>query len=191
MGNFSWCFCDMGEIKTRFNGFYDELKPKTQQRLRIGESAYVLFPKEFGGKDAQIHESMYDGYGNFNKKDIYDLVADWNREWIANHPEWIPPHSKKYAERNPEHAPAKPISTYPWYPYYSDLTLSRKEVVEKCKEECEDWRMPYLEYRSIGIDISCYDEDNASLLYPIKIAKHENSVYEDCPASYRDPGQGF
>lgn len=37
---------------------------------------YVLIPAAFGG--GHIHESFYDGYGNFGGFDIYDLLVDWN-----------------------------------------------------------------------------------------------------------------
>lgn len=37
---------------------------------------YVLIPAAFGG--GHIHESFYDGYGNFGGYDIYELLADWN-----------------------------------------------------------------------------------------------------------------
>lgn len=44
--------------------------------------------------------------------------------------------------------------------------------------------------RSIGIDIACYDHENAKLKYPIKITECELK-YEDCSPSKSDPAQGF
>ena len=51
----------------------------------------------------------------------------------------------------------------------------------------------YGEYwlREIGIDIACYDEQNADLPYPIKITHDANAVYEDCEPSPADPCQGW
>ena len=49
----------------------------------------------------------------------------------------------------------------------------------------------WLEYRWIGIELACQDEDNLALPYPIKIARHKESIYEECPASFGDPYQGF
>ena len=45
--------------------------------------------------------------------------------------------------------------------------------------------------RKIGISIACYDEQNAALKYPIKIARLKNSVYEECSPSDSDPNQGW
>ena len=45
--------------------------------------------------------------------------------------------------------------------------------------------------RYIGIKIACYDEQNASLRYPIKITHDPNAVYEDCEPSPGDPNQGW
>lgn len=38
---------------------------------------YVLIPEEFGG--GSIKEKCYGGYGEFGGRDIYALVAQWNR----------------------------------------------------------------------------------------------------------------
>ena len=45
--------------------------------------------------------------------------------------------------------------------------------------------------RYVGIDIACYDEQNASLPYPIKITHDPDAVYEDCDPSPSDPYQGW
>ena len=44
--------------------------------------------------------------------------------------------------------------------------------------------------RLIGILMACYDEDNAQLLYPIKITSKPIS-YESALVSKSDPRQGF
>ena len=188
MGSFSWLYCDQGKIKTDYSGYP---YPRKGQRL-ISYSracpASVLFPKEFGGKRAQIDVDRYDDYGQFGGEDIYCLVADWNRKWLSEHPEYKRPSDLAYERCYPGHS-AKKISEYPWWPFYSDLSLSRKDVVRKWRESAPDGSC--VEYRLIGINIACRDGDNAALPYPIKIAKNPNSVYEECPASYRDPYQGF
>lgn len=187
MGSFSWCYCDTGNIRI---DEYGCPRPRRDQRL-VGFSkthpASVLIPEEFGGKKVQIDVEMYEDYGNFRGEDIYNLVADWNRKWISEHPDYVCPQDAEYAVKHPEY-PAKKMSEMPWWPYYSDLNLSREEVVKKWKESSG---REYVEYRQIGIAIACYDKDNAALPYPIKIAKHKESVYENCPPSYGDPDQGF
>jgi hypothetical protein len=44
--------------------------------------------------------------------------------------------------------------------------------------------------RYLGIDIACYDEDNASLPFPIKITTAPYN-YEDMGPSESDPNQGW
>ena len=46
--------------------------------------------------------------------------------------------------------------------------------------ECEKW-----------FYLACYDEDNESLPFPIKITKTTDYCYEELPASEGDPDQGF
>lgn len=117
MGQFSWLDCKTGE----------------QILDNVSRKSYVLVPKEFGG--GHIEEHCYDGYGRFGGRDVYALVAEWNRP---------------------------------------DLCIGDDE-----------------EDRYIGIGIACYDEQNASLKYPIKITHDENAVYEECEPSLSDPDQGW
>lgn len=149
MGQFSWLDCIDG----------------SQILDNIHSDVYCLVPKEFG---MNLHETYYDGYGRFAGQDIYDLVADWNRVYLSNHPEYIIPQEKVRVDH------------HTWYKYYADLSLSREEVSEY--GECE--------YRWIGIVLACYDKDNAALPYPIKIS-HRNAVYEECEPSLSDPNQGW
>ena len=45
--------------------------------------------------------------------------------------------------------------------------------------------------RMVGIDIACYDKDNADLKYPIKIAESPSAVYESEPPSKSCREQGY
>ncbi len=67
MGQFSWLDCKTGE----------------QVLDDVERDVYVLVPKEFGG--GHIKEWCYDGYGRFGGHDIYDLVVDWNREYLEEY----------------------------------------------------------------------------------------------------------
>lgn len=67
MGQFSWLDCKTGE----------------QVLDDVRRDVYVLVPQEFGG--GHIKETFYDGYGRFGGHDIYDLVVDWNREYLEEY----------------------------------------------------------------------------------------------------------
>ena len=155
MGQFSWMYADTNNEKA----------------LLEGGTAYVPLPN-----GETIEESCYDGYGRFGGQDIYDLVADWNREYLARHPEFeIPGEFGREPLR---------VDRYGWYKHYADLSLSREEVVK---------RAGLYEYRHIGIDIACYDDQNNALPFPIKICKNKPApgAYNRLPISWGDPNQGW
>jgi len=176
MGQFSWLDCVTEE-------------QIIDDKVR---DVYVLVPKEFRDKYGErIKETCYDGYGNFGGFDIYDLVADWNREYLSKHPEYEFEYAKKravyvkeYQEKDPEYKEDIDfkVSDKSWYKAYADLSKSREEVAETAV---------YHEWRTIGIDIACYDEDNAALPYPIKITYNADAIYENCRPSLSDPNQGW
>lgn len=148
MGQFSWLYCD-----TKKQVVVDKIK-----------KSYLLIPKEFGG--GKITESCYEGHGVFGHQDVFELVADWNREWVSKNPDL-------------KTADGFKLSDNQWYPFYADLSLSKEQVIEKwCK------------WRYIGIDLVSMDDINTWLKYPIKIAELETSVYEECEPSEDDPNLG-
>ena len=165
MGLFSWMFADRNNV----------------ENLRIGMEAHIPCPD-----GSVVYTSRYDGYGHFGGYDIYELAADWNREYLSKNPDYVIPSRKAAAK------PGKPfkirISDFIWYPLYADLSIDRQEMVERMrKEKGVDW----FEYRQIGIDIACYDEDNEALPFPIKICRDPGSKYSGLPASKGDPEQGY
>ena len=138
------------------------------------KDVYVLIPKEFGG--GHIVEHCYDGYGHFGRHDIFDLVADWNRKDLSENSNFVLPYTDlKLCDKK-------------WYEFYADLNLTREEVVEKVKEKIGN---DFFEWRIIGIDLACYDEDNEALPFPIKITYDEHACYELCLPSKSDPNQGW
>lgn len=120
-----------------------------------------------------LEEREYDGFGVFGGQDIYDLVADWNREWLSKHPEFY------------LRCDRRPAGLCGWYHLYADLSLSREEVTAKMREVISCW-----EWRWIGIAIACYDEDNFRLPYPIKLVS-KRVPYEQAVPSRKDPNQGM
>ena len=179
MGQFSWLDC-----------ITEEQVVDNEKR-----DVYVLIPKEFGG--GHIKETCYDGYGNFGEQDIYDLVADWNREILSKKPNYIFPHAVSRAKYVSDNYGWKSdyseriilqIRDEPWFEFWADLSLSREEIVNKTRKKIGS---DFWEYRLIGIDLACYDEDNEALPYPIKITHNPNAVYESCGISLSDPNQGW
>lgn len=164
MGQFSWLDCI----------------DKTQILDDVIADVYVLVPKEFGG--GHIKETYYDGYGNFGGHDIYDLVADWNKEYVTHHE-------------------IEDVLTHSWRREDIEWYLEGlKRQVRKCERlmdfqrlSDEDMKLKYgKDYkRNIGIDISCYDKQNAALKYPIKITHNPDVIYEECEPSKKDPNQGW
>lgn len=144
MGQFSWLDCVTG--KPILDG--------------VAKTSYVLVPKEFGG--GHIAERCYNGYGNFGGYDIYELVLDWNKEYI---PEYV-----------------KLMKAGKWEGSLSDV----KDLMAYYKGRPVD-----SEIRDLGITLACYDEDNERLQYPIKITYDPDAVYEDCGPSDGDPNQGW
>lgn len=146
MGQFSWLDCKTGEQVV------DNKKRKV----------YVLVPQEFGG--GHIEENCYDGYGRFGGHDIYDLIVDWNVNYLeqvyANEDTWMCSWIK---------------------------TQGTKDNFERIKAGEE----PIGEKRVLGISLACYDEDNVRLRYPIKITHDPDAVYEYCAPSLSDPNQGW
>ena len=126
--------------------------------------SYLLVPEAFQERYGEsIHERCYDGYGNFGKYDIYELIPEWNREFI---PEAI----KRMKEDK----------------WYCSTTKSEWENLEHYYKD-EKISCPL---RNLGIILACYDEDNASLMYPIKITS-KPMKYETAAISKGDPNQGW
>lgn len=148
MGQFSWIYADTD--KQVVDGKY--------------KNTYLLVPKPFQDKYGKsILERRYNGYGDFGKYDIYDLVAEWNKEMI---PEIV-----------------RRIKKGNWKCSTDDNDiLNLQNYYEGKPITCE--------LRWLGILMACYDEDNFALEYPIKITEEEMD-YEKCKPSLSDPNQGW
>lgn len=67
--------------------------------------------------------------------------------------------------------------------------IAKWNVPEECKKDGK--LLDNEELRMIGINIACYDEENAKLKYPIKIVENKDLKYEEVAPSKNDPEQGF
>ena len=149
MGQFSWIYSDTNKQ------LVDDKEADT----------YLLVPKAFQHKYGKaIYESCYDGYGNFGGDDVYDLVAEWNKDCI---PEII-----RRVENGNWHCTVSKEDISNLARYYNGEELIRCDL------------------RWLGIIMACYDEDNFALEYPIKITSTEME-YEQADASRSDPDQGW
>lgn len=148
MGQFSWIYSDTN--KQLLDDVYAE--------------TYLLVPKQFQERYGKaIYEDCYGGYGDFGEYDVYNLIAEWNKEII---PEII-----------------NKIKEGKWKCNTCEKDIENLQAYYEGKEiDCE--------LRYLGIIMACYDEDNATLKYPIKITTKEMG-YEDVSPSLSDPYQGW
>lgn len=196
MGLFSWLdCCDNSQISCR------EIR-----------DVYVLVPVLKGG--GHILEKAYNGYGDFGGYDIYDLVAQWNRDELDVHNVF----QKFLGFREPV------IEDYCGLWDFEKANMRKNGVMESeiqkldNKRKMEYQKLAMCSYkikkerlidfinhvsdeimtekygnewlREIGINLACNDFDNRNLPFPIKITHNKNAVYENESASMIDPNQG-
>ena len=194
MGQFSWIYSD------------------THKQLLddIYADTYLLVPKPFQEKYGKaIYEGCYDGYGNFGRYDVYELVALWNRENLPSETRALRlPKVEEYGglfdsekeelrKKGATEEEIKKADAEKQQEYCDKAILRYKKALLRNKDFAnnvpdnvmkEKYGRNYL--REIGIDIACYDEDNAVLKYPIKITTKEME-YEEVAPSLSDPNQGW
>lgn len=159
MGQFSWMDC----------------KNTSKQILgNVPATSYLLIPKEFGG--GHLAEPCYQGYGCFGGEDVYEMIPQWNKEFI---PEMI----RRSKEGNWKNR-ISPITEQVLRNYYEGRNLTDGFMEDMSRYCC-------CELRWIGITMACYDQDNEALPYPIKVTYDQDAVYEDCRPSPADPDQGW
>lgn len=176
MGVFSWLYCD-------------SIHKGKNRALRMGGKAYVPFPADRGANGIPagsiLTETSYDCYGNFAGQDIYELVAEWNKEFLTED-------NLRKPERS-QWDPGEEGET--WYQAavkrYEEKVNRLKDYQNNTDEKTMVEKYGKWWKREIGIDVACYNEQNAALRYPIKICAKRTSVYEEMPASKNDPNQGY
>ena len=193
MGQFSWIYADTN----------------MQLMSNLRADTYLLVPPVFQDEYGKsIYEPYYDGYGNFGGYDVYDLIAEWNREYLSETMLRETPKLENYGglsdfekeELRNNGASEDEIAQNDLEQkefYYNAAIKRRKTTIERINdyrngltsEEMvqkygEDWK------RSIGIDIACYDKQNENIPYPIKITTKEMD-YDCVTPSKSDPNQGW
>ena len=193
MGQFSWIYADN----------------KKQMIDNRRADSYLLVPPAFQDKYGKfIYEGCYDGYGRMGGHDVYELVAEWNREFLS--PDMLRPaplleeyggldkwDRKDLVERGFSEEEINKIDKEKQKEYFnramraynrdiqmlSDYKTGREDKA-MARDYGKDWK------RDIGIWIACYDEQNAYLPYPIKITS-KPMEYDAVGPSKRDPNQGW
>lgn len=162
MGYFTWTDARYEPVKKARTGDYP-----IKTKIPYGEYAKVICPD-----DSVIIEKHYDGYGEFDGHDIYDLVVDWNRDYLEEI-------FDRLAAKEPKH----------WGWYLRNLAVMYQHHKENSAEFASEiltvannhgpiliteWK------RNIGITISCEYEDNKALPFPIKITSTKwNKTYAE------------
>ena len=134
------------------------------RKLKSGEYAaadkigYGGYAKVVCPDNTEIVERYYEGYGEFDEHDIYELVVDWNKAYLEDLFNQMPENHWGYHLK--EIATAfQNDDTYHMWKLINHLIDSGKER----PYFRDEWK------RVIGITIACNDEDNKNLPYPIKI----------------------
>lgn len=193
MGQFSWYYSD------------------TNKQLIDNKHAdtYLLVPSPFRDRyGAAIYENCYDGYGHFYIYDIYELIAEWNRDFLSISMLRKKPKLEQYGglysfekeelakqglseEEIEAKDQAKKQANFErgmaWYNLEAQRLLDYKAGLsneEMAEKYGKDWK------REVGINIAGGDERNFKLLYPIKITSKE-MPYDEAKPSKRDPNQGW
>ena len=172
MGCFSWLFADTDNT----------------QNLRTDRAGYIACTD-----GTFIHEPCYEGYGEFNGQDVYELVVPVEPRIHRGESGLLLPHIHRFYNGSVKQYRLK---DFRWYPVIADLSIPFEQLRDAPRQASEGTRQAYTgpivpRLRGVGIDIACYNEDNAALPYPIKITRKMRGVhYEDLPASKNDPEQG-
>lgn len=165
MGQFSWLDCKYNDVQ---HPILDDVK----------RMSFVLVPEEYKTVyGSRIEEECYDGYGRFGGYDIYDLVIDWNRNYLtAGNLRSDDPVKVEIIGMLGRGCSDEEIK---------DFVLSKKEGELPMFMKGDNWK------RIMGVAVACYDEQNAALKYPIKITYDKFAKYEECSPSVGDPNQGW
>lgn len=150
MGYFTWTVANRKPKLNRYGTDYT-----SDSKIRYGGPAYVFCPD-----GTIIAELCYEGYGIFDGKDIYELVVDWNRDYLPSlmtSLHIVPGDNEKGLCYELAHALYKRLDN-------ECLGIVQRYVAKGCVAPylLTDWK------RVLGICIAC--EHNDKLPLPIKIS---------------------
>lgn len=175
MGVFSWCTSDTRKSIPCCMPFGD-----------LPGTVYLLNP--FG---EPYKETDYEGYGEFSGKDVYDLVVEWNREYLTPDQVTAPKRSHYQAGAEGDTYYARAVQKHDmvcraikdYAQGATDAYMREKYGTVLGYGDGSDWK------RCLGIQLACSDEDHVKLKYPIKIVEHPME-YDKAGISPSCPFQG-
>lgn len=168
MGNFSWCTSDTRKSIPCVLDAYE------------GAPSVVYLLNPFG---TPYKEADYEGYGVFGGRDVFELVAEWNKPFLSSANIKKPDMSRRSQSSEKEEYCRAALDSY------NAKCLRLSDFVSGKSDEYmsniygPSWK------REIGIDISCYDKEHVKLRYPIKIVEKPCS-YNKAGISPQCPFQG-
>ena len=177
MGVFSWCTSDTKKSIPCCMPFAD-----------LPGTVYLLNP--FG---EPYKETDYEGYGAIGGRDVYELVIEWNREYLSRDNIRKPNRDNYEMGENGDiyynHAMSKYQATCEAIDAYKN-GASDEFMKEQFGMQIAPWGDGSDWKRILGISLACYDEDHVKLKYPIKIVEHV-VPYDTVGISPGCPFQGY
>lgn len=175
MGAFSWCTSDTKKSIPCCMPFGD-----------LPDTVYLLNP--FG---EPYKETDYEGYGVFGGRDVYELVVEWNREYLTPDNINKPERSSFVKGQSGDVYFANALEQYKtWCDIIqayaagaSDAYIEELYGKDLPFRPADEWK------RNLGIQIACYNVDHVKLKYPIKIVEHPMD-YDKAGISPNCPFQG-
>ncbi len=130
-------------------------------------------------------EGRYDGYGRVKGIDVYDVAAFLNI-CVCNDEQF------EYVKRSVGSNTARDMEKIrqAYKEGFFESIRDFGEIAEELNLSGSSLGFEN-EFRSYGITLACYDEDNARLPYPIKLTVSDKQTYENSYFSMGDPNQGF
>lgn len=154
MGYFTWTLANKTPVKLKSGEYAASCK------LRYGQYGAILCPD-----NTLIKEPCYEGFGMFDGKDVFDLVVDWNKDYLTDITKDIP---SKYSTDNDIKKAAVAYQDNK----LSDLDSVVARLAKKIPCLKDEWK------RWVGIMIT-NGKQNETIPYPIKIVSLRRPVPYD------------
>jgi len=180
-------------------GMFSWIDVTGKENIEMSDNNVVLLiPQEQRGAVEQAFgvkltdrgiEGSYDGYGRVHGIDVYDVCAFLNIICTTDE------QYEQLSFRNVLTSDTKEFADTVRNHYVGNFVgkgaFKTIRDIREWFKKLEEERNSYVEFRGIGIDLGCRDEDNAALPYPIKLTVTKGYTYENSAFSMGDPEQGF